>query len=200
VAARPLPIASDRFTNLSDLWRESVLATHEKTFDSAVAASASGGELKITPRSGTAGERFGGLVSKNSYDLTAASIVIEVKQTSSETITIFAAGTDDANWIGFTISNSKLAYVLREAGRTSRKEVDFDSNRHRWLRLRTTAVGGKLVVWETSRDGKSWSLDYAATAEVPVAAVHVALSCGTNAPVTIAHPSSFGNFVVERRR
>jgi hypothetical protein len=50
------------------------------------------------------------------------------------------------------------------------------------------------MFWETSSDGKQWTVKHAATAQIPVTGLYVELNAGTHQPVAGPGTAVFDNF------
>lgn len=121
------------------------------------------------------------------------------KATSRTAITLFAAARDHRNWFGFRVAGSTISFESRTDGRPSAKSVPYDAEQHRHLRLRKSDVAN-LVVWETSPDGNTWSVQYAESPEVAFAGMQAVLSAGTASAVSGGGSAVFDNFILEVKR
>jgi hypothetical protein len=184
---------------LESNWKRGVLATPPDSFDPRPDPVLANRSLVIHPRAHTWGRHFDGFIFNGTFDLSLAKCAVELRQAASgAAVTLFVAGHDFDNWAGFRIAGGKLSFEARAAGTSSSKDVNYDPERHRWLRLRSSGVAN-LLVWETSADGKTWSVEYAATPEMVLSGVRIALSAGTESPVATPGAAAFDNFSVELR-
>lgn len=202
-APRPQPVALLRETFDSDMlrigrWSVGVLATPPQSFDSAVQTDQTNNILSITPLAGATGVHFSGYLSQDTFDLATVSIASEVRRTAGSMSTIFAAGHDSGNWFGFRIDDGILYMESHTAGQVASRRVPYDSQRHRFVRLRMSDVA-PVVMWETSANGTAWDAQYLETPRIQVKAVRIALSAGTSKAVDAAGKTFFDNVLVERK-
>jgi len=153
-----------------------VLVTPASTFDEAIDTRQSGTRLMITPRDQVHGSHFSGFVSDQAYDLRTTSFSVSLVRCAG--ITIFAAGVDPDNWFGFQTDGKTLTFESRMNGHATSKKAFFDEVQHRYLRIRASDVA-PTVVWESSANGRSWTLEHVQTHTIPISSLHVALSAGT---------------------
>jgi hypothetical protein len=104
-------------------------------------------------------------------------VVITAKLRRGVTPMSFAAAMDDANSFAFRIDGDDLMLESHTEGRIAAKRIPYSASRHRFLRFRMSGVA-TLVVWETSPDGKTWTVQYVETPQIPVNMLHVTLSAG----------------------
>ncbi|WP_375769230.1 vanadium-dependent haloperoxidase [Archangium gephyra] len=131
-------------------------------------------ELRLEGSSKTAS----GYTSNVAYDLTDSSFTLEVLQTLRPVLgarTFFRAFvTEEVNEVGFLVENGIL-YCGQTVGgtRTALASVPYEPARHLWWRLRENSG---TTYWETSGDGKSWSV--LASKADPISLTAVKLSFG----------------------
>ncbi|HVG24363.1 MAG TPA: hypothetical protein VND45_09440, partial [Thermoanaerobaculia bacterium] len=131
------------------------------------------------------------------FDLASARISVELRHaTSGGAHTLFAAARDAANWFGFRVENGQLHCESRNGGRPAAKTIPYDRAEHRFLRLRMSGVA-PVVVWETSADGSTWTIQYVETPIAPTSRLSIALSAGTIGEEPVPGQAVFDNVRVE---
>jgi hypothetical protein len=129
-----------------------------------VVAVTADGQLRITPAAGLAGVNFNGLVSKELFDLTDATVTIELVQAATQEANVatqFAiVDMSGANFYMFEVSADKLTgYVVRHGdvvggtpsfsySPTQLRFLQFrhvDSNHQLELRMGTTAAASSVI-------------------------------------------------------
>lgn len=108
----------------------------------------------------TAFNRYDGLVSKNTYDLTSKSVTVEMADPGDlsinnyETFPLNATVNTD-NYVGFTLSDSSLKADRMVSGSlTSIASTTFNHSNMRWLRI---AEESGSTYWQYSADNANWN-------------------------------------------
>ena len=162
--------------------------------DNEVSVSRRNGRLEISPRSGVSGLRYNGYVSATPYDLTGKQASVEVVQATASTAnTAFALVANGDNWFRFAAENGTLYFQSNIAGMKASANTSYNAYQHRFWRFRHDSES-KLMFWETSSDGKQWTVRHAATAQIPVTGLYVELNAGTYQSVAAPGTAIFDNF------
>jgi hypothetical protein len=84
-------------------------------------------------------------------------------------------------------------------GRKDSQTITYDATDHRSWRLRHEPIANKIL-WETSRDGQTWTIQRSASPQISLSTVYVTLSAGTYMPETEPGLAVFDNFqfVIQR--
>jgi hypothetical protein len=169
--------------------------TAGQTFtDSQITVLEQNARLEIKPRSSISGRSYNGYITSTPWDFTAAHARVDVLQTAEGTAdTIFAIGVDSNNWYGFVVENGKLYFQSKINGRKDSQSTPYDATEHSSWRLRHEAAENQIL-WETSADGKTWTVRRKASPQIPLSGLYVTLSAGTYVPETDPGLAVFDNF------
>lgn len=156
---------------LGPLWDSSI--------DTGMQLAETGGEIEITWPAAPSGVAYAGIASKSTYDLTACSALVHVtKLPSASTDAYIHLSIDDAgNAVEFFVGAGTLyAFLWQGINSSELASATFDSSQHAWWRLRESA--GKFY-WDTSGDGKTWTVLASADAPFSLASGTLMLGGGT---------------------
>jgi hypothetical protein len=181
----------------SGKWKSGVVTPGASAFDSRVGIAERNGLLEIVPLRSTSGKHYSGYVSATPVDMTGAGASVEVSKAAvGSGETILGVAQDGQNWYRFAMAGGKLRSEASVAGAISSAETPYDASKHHFWRLRHDAATN-LILWETSADGATWVVQHAQTAVIPIAAVNVELSAGTDGSTAAPGNAAFANFRLE---
>ncbi|MBS4040421.1 MAG: hypothetical protein KGZ81_07460, partial [Flavobacteriales bacterium] len=186
---------SSSIENISDNFDDNSIDVAKWTaFNSPSEAS---NKLDITT---TLGGIYRGLTSKLYYDLTSASVNVEVVSAGNQSLVslevyplnLYQSG--NTNSIFFLIAGGALIAYRRVNGvSTQLATTTYNSTNHRWLQIRES---GGTTYWETSANGTSWSTLHSATNPIHVGQLLVEISAGTYAAEATTTTVTFDNLNV----
>ena len=175
-------------------WKLGALTAGSAFTDPQVTVVERNARLEIAPRSNASARSYNGYVSASSWNFTGAHARVDVFQTCEGTAnTIFAVGTDSNNWYGFVVESGKLYLQSKIDGRKNSQSITYDATEHQSWRIRHEASENQIL-WETSPDGTTWTIQRQIAPQIPLTALYVTLSAGTY--MTEAEPglAVFDNF------
>jgi PKD repeat protein len=164
-------------------------------FDSALSVLERNARLEITPRSGVQSDHYSGYLSAKAWDMTGASVSVEVPQVAQggATDTELAACLDYQNFYMIVEENGGLYFQEIAGGARTSASTIYDPARHRFWRIRHDATAD-TINFETSADGLAWVVQRTVARHIPVNALKLELSAGTWRAETITAPAFFDNF------
>lgn len=198
-------VFSENFNGLnesSEKWTIGSLIAGAKFTDKEIGVSVTGGQFKVAPRTGLENRSYSGLISKNTWDMTAAHARVEVPQITNGTPnTIFAMGLDNDNWYGFVTESDKLFLQIKIGGKKNSTQLPYSKIKHRFWRLRHEVIDGEIL-WETSADGENWTIVRKLVVDLDLTKMYIYLGAGTYLSETAPGTAIFDNFklVVHKER
>jgi hypothetical protein len=137
--------------------------------------------LEIFPKPQMTTMYFNGYVSASAWNLTAANASVEVLQVSNLNEwadTVFAIGIDSNNWYRIVHEHGNLYFQQEVAGVKTSTNISYDSTRHHYWRFRHD-VAADQIVFETSADGATWTVQRSVSRQIDIRALRLELSAGT---------------------
>src|SRR5947209_7109210 len=198
-APTPTVLLSDDFNAASLDATKWYIGAVSKTFDPAVSVRQQNGQLQISPLAGVGGDHFAGYVSLNRWNLTGATASVQLVQAASNvdgTETNFYLSVDSNNWYRFAVESGSLYFYQNVGGSKTYVVVPYDATQHKWLRLRHDPATDS-VVWETSADNASWTVQRTEARQLPITSLSIGLMAGTYQAVSAPGTAIFDNFVLQ---
>ncbi|MFL6283809.1 MAG: Calx-beta domain-containing protein, partial [Pyrinomonadaceae bacterium] len=209
-----------------DKWSIGILTNPPTAFDPLVKVFLAGGLLHIQPRDGANGLSFNGLVSARALDLNTTSIVsVEVVAAAQGegAQTLFGLGRDSDNWVRFVVQDSTaptasslvaptrsrrdslkganaasgqtLLFQINVGGSKTSFGITYDPSVQRFWRFRFDAPA-RLVIFETSPDSATWTVQFSAALPADQTALMAELSAGTFKATASPSEALFDNFLL----
>jgi hypothetical protein len=198
-APAPTVLLSDDFNAASLDATKWYVGAVSKPFDPAVSVRQQNGQLQISPLSGVAGDHFAGYVSLNKWNLTGAVATVQLVQPASSAggnETNFYLSVDSINWYRFKVEAGTIYFYQDVGGAKTYLILPYDATQHKWLRLRHDPATDS-VVWETSPDNASWTVQRTEARQFPITSLNVELIAGTYQAVGAPGTAIFDNFVLQ---
>ncbi len=158
--------------------------------DPLVTVNQTGGQLVVTPRGDFANNALNGLISTGLINLTGASVSAQVTPAGS-----------GSTWLGLG-SNGNYLFILESGGILYFSQVinndvfsgsiPYVPAQHRFWRIRHDAILDRIL-FEASPDGANWSIVHVSLREIPITAMPIELTAGTNFPEPATTPATFDN-------
>lgn len=170
-----------------------------------VPAQVTSGQLTASPPPNTTcyGDCIGsypGLYQGTPMDFTDRMISVEVTQVLADSTsgeTELCLGDGNGNELLISVSGSDIAFRYWISGSDYGTRIAYDPVAHRFWRLRHNAIGS-LVYWETSPDGKSWTVQHSLPTPFPVTALTAFVGAGVWSPTTHPGTAIFDNLRVQQ--
>lgn len=182
----PAPIAALR----DDFEDNSTGSAWNATTAGNATVAETGGQLRITLPSSTAGSHSGAYTSKSLYDLTSGQFVINIQTMVATGVVADAIlqiyNANASNRLLWRQSNGTLKAQTIIAGvTTDRFSATWNATNHKYLRIRHS---GSNVLWDSSTDGVTWTNRATLATPFDITALYVQISaaCGN-----VASPGSF---------
>lgn len=153
------PVTGDhcgRIDILSDDFEDGEEAPQWDGYSSGGDAIESGGQLQLI--SGVGDYYHGGIQTDRYYDFRDGSVAVEVTSVpdpASPSRLELQVRRDDSAVLAMRESGNELSFHKSINGAAEIGRIAFDADEHRWWRIRHA---GESVVWETSPNGSTWSV------------------------------------------
>jgi hypothetical protein len=167
-------------------------------WDTKVTVAEQNQQMQVSPVTRT-GSHYNGYVSVPSIDLTNASAAVQVVDVANGNAdTYLAVDIDSQNNYKIQQEGGLLYFAEVSAGVVNQVSIPYDPIAHQFWRIRHIQSTDS-VVFETSRDGITWTLRNSLPRDLAVNAMKMEIGAGTNQSVTGAGTASFDNFEVDAR-
>lgn len=176
----------------ASLWTPFVL-----NYSALVAVAETGGQLRITPATSTAGVLYGGYHSRIAYDLTGSQASIQCVQAASgatvDTELIIAI--DDNNYLGIIKESTLIYWYANIAGVASETHATYNAGTHAWWRIRHVA-SDDTIRFDTSTNGLAWTQQRSMARPFAITALYANIMGGTYQSVGAPGVAIFDSFNV----
>lgn len=180
------------------IWRKSILSRELAAFDSDMFVSEQDGALRIRPSSSESSPEYGGLVTRDVWNMTGLTASVEVgRSNDSNALAIFSFGIDSDNWYSFRSKGDTLYFESRINGETTRTLLGDISADRFFVRLRHDP-GSDTIIFETSGSGSDWTERRTVNRQFDITSVRLELIAGTNESVSSPGTIEFDNFRLHR--
>jgi hypothetical protein len=149
--------------------------------ENGAATSEPDGRLRIDVPAGLDGAAYAGYRTDRYYDLTGSGVSVEIASMVSVDghaqmmLQLFGTAPDDGDNAGFEQQHGQLKLFARTAGQDDTLAIPYDAATMRFWRLSERA--GQLR-WETSPDGRAWTVARSVAAPFALTLVRVDVSAG----------------------
>jgi hypothetical protein len=190
----PLVAAQPQLQRVGDdFWTEG-LALRPQSRDPLVRVSNHAGVISIDMRRNVSEPDANGVVSATRHDLSRGIVQVNVVQAPKDGGTTELAIVADANnWYSMRVKGPSLMIESVVRGTRSMKSIGYVPSQQAYWRMRASDVT-PLFLFETSPDGRTWKIVYAEAELIPLSAVRIALSAGTDRPVSLPGTAIFTDF------
>lgn len=141
---------------------------------------------------------YSGYFSKQAYVGTSSYSHVEVVSVGNQSLTSFEVFPMEWQVDG---SSDNVQYLISGGVLKARKTISavittlasgvFNSDTHRWLRIRESSG---TTFWEYSSDGQAWSTFHSVANPIPVTSVNIEIAAGAYADEGVSSEASFDNF------
>ena len=131
------------------------------------------GRLELQPLTG-----YSSVSSSEWFDLTSSQFAIEAVRANlgGTGQSIMTVRTSSGNTLQFICTDGQLVFRMTRGATVTDHQVPYEATAHRWWRVHET---GGTARWETSPDGRAWTLRHSASLPFSVAKTHLSLDAGS---------------------
>ncbi|HLJ17662.1 MAG TPA: Ig domain-containing protein, partial [Bryobacteraceae bacterium] len=153
------------------------------------------GQMQIQPKAGVAGSNYNGYLSVPALDMTNAALSVQVVQATTGSgfaDTSFVLAVDANNWYRFIVEGGTLYLQTMVSGVKSGPAIAYSAVTQKNWRFRHNPAVNQMI-FETSGDGSTWTVQLQIAAQVPVGALLVGLNAGTWGAESSPGQATFAN-------
>jgi hypothetical protein len=167
-------------------------------WDNKVSVVEQGQQMQVAPLT-RSGNHYNGYISVPSIDLTNASAAVQIVDAANGNAdTYLAVDIDSQNNYKIQEEGGFLYFAEVNAGVVNQISIPYDPVAHQFWRIRHIQSTDS-VVFETSRDGDTWTLRNSLPRKLAVNAMTMEIGAGTDQSVSGAGTAIFDNFEVDAR-